>query len=698
MADDKDKIIIIEEEPKQEKQAQAESQSQTVEDSGQLSSEIQPPKKGKKMLFLGVSIFIVVALAVILTYALLSKKPVSNKHNISQPKPTSKTIKTNSTLDLHFLEALNLENKGNLDQAIEEFKKSKNYLFLAYLNIAKIYQMQNNQQMANDYIDKANEYLKSTLNDPNSYIDSYLYLFSYYMQNKDFNKAQALLDTLRHAHLQSHELDIMNIYYNFIVQQNTQDIEKQIKQLINAGYQDKLLYEMLGYIYATKQDYAQASNYFLKANDNAIAQHNLALLEYATNNLENALNFAIDSLNKKQNNQLAYLAYLIALKTNHINTAYTLISNLNSNDAMDKFSIVPIINQKMLSQQINFKKYGIDKTLISLFITQFIEPLSYNPKLSSNIETGNVYLSFGLLNNAKELYLNAIGTSLSLNEANRAYKYYMSNDLVKSLELYKESYKNNPQDPILYYNVALLYQKNYYFDRAKQMFSIMINRYPNFPLPYLNMALIYNIEGDFPKAEFYLNQFLSKSAPNKSKILLKYIEYADLLSKKLSAPKYINVKEFVLLQAVQNNDFNYLELEKNYVNDILHLKMDSKNMIGIVKTLSEFNINLNRLLVDLYLKDNQPAKALEVYTKLNDYNANDYYTMGICYLLLGYKNQADNYLTKSLLISKNNDTQNALFAKLMIQILNKNLAGMQELTKKISSNKGLLTFDVVGNK
>ncbi len=694
MADDKDKIIIIEEEPKPQEK---------IEDKKEPLGEkqVELPRKSHKKLFLGVVLVAILLIAAVLAFIFFSNKPHTSKKNVSKIPP--KAIKTKSNLDLHFIEGLNLENKGNLKNAIEEFKKSKNYLFLAYLNIAKIYQMQNDQQMAQDYIEKANNYLNSTLDKPDEYIDSYMYLFSYYMQNNDFDEAKNLLTTLRNAKLQSHELDIMNIYYNFITQKDTQSTLNQIDQMFKKGYKDKLLYEMLGFIYANDKNYTKALDYFSRTDSfSASSKRNMAFLEFARNNLESALNFAISSLNKKQDNQLTYFAYLIAVKDNQMQTAYNLISNLNSSDVMNNFFVIPIINKKEILNQINFREYDISHALQSLIIMQLIEPIQYNINPSSNVEFGNIYLSFGLLNQAKESYLSAINSSTSLNFANKAYAYYQENNLTQSLIYYQKAYENNPSNPILYYNLALLYEKNYNFEKSKQMFSILINRYPNFSLPYLNMALINYIEGLNSKAQNYLSQFLLKQSHviNKPKSILAYSAYADSLHGNLKEPKNINVKDFVLLQAISNNDFDYLKLEKNYLNDILHLNVGDGGMVDIVEVLSKFNPNLNRLLADLYLNENKPEKAIKSFSNLNDYNASDYYKMALCYLLLGYKNQADNYLTKSLLLSKNskNNYTNPLFAKLVIQIMNKNLSGMQDLTKQVNSNIGLLSFDVVIKK
>ncbi len=134
MADDKDKIIIIEEEPKPQEK---------IEDKKEPLGEkqVQLPRKSHKKLFLGVVLVAILLIAAVLAFIFFSNKPHTSKKNVSKIPP--KAIKTKSNLDLHFIEGLNLENKGNLKNAIEEFKKSKNYLFLAYLNIAKIYQMQN---------------------------------------------------------------------------------------------------------------------------------------------------------------------------------------------------------------------------------------------------------------------------------------------------------------------------------------------------------------------------------------------------------------------------------------------------------------------------------------------------------------------------------------------------------------------------
>ncbi|MGB9755840.1 MAG: tetratricopeptide repeat protein [Desulfurella sp.] len=691
MVDDKDKIIVIEEESKS--QEQDESSSEAPE----TPSLVQQPKKNKKKLF-----FVVVLASFLLVLSVLAfiffhfKTQIPKK--AAQLKPV-KVIKTKEKLDLHFIDGLNLENKGNLEDAIKEFKKSKGYVFLAYLNISKIYQIQNKEKMAYEYIQKAQTYLDSTLKDPNEYIDSYMYLFSYYMQNNHFNEADSLLKTLQSSNIKKHELNIMKVYYNFITQRNTKATLAHIDQLLKEGFRDKLLYEMLGYIYASEKNYGKALYYLSKVNNsNFGVERNMAFLEFANNNLESALNFAINSLNKKQNSQLTYFAYLLALKNNQISTAYNLISNLDSNNAINDFNIVPILNNKELLKQVNFKDYGISYALESLLIIQLIEPIHYSINLSSNVLSGDVYLSFGLLNQAKESYLTAINTSASLDLANKAYFYFKNNDLAQSLVYYEKASEKNPSNPILYYDLALLYEKNYNFDKAKQMFNVLINRYPNFPLPYFNMALISFSEGSIQKAKDSLNQFLSKQShiSNKPKSILVCNAYSDSLLGKLKEPGNINLQDFVLLKAISNNDFSYLKLEKDYLNNKLHINMDNGSMENIIQILSRFNPNLNRLLSDLYLINNKPDKALKIFANLNDYDAQDYYKMALCYLLLGYKNQADIYLTKSMLLSKNSkgSSANPLFAKLVIQIMNNNLKGMQDITKKVDSNRGLLSFDI----
>ncbi|OSS42598.1 TPR repeat [Desulfurella amilsii] len=691
MADDKDKIIVIEEEQKPQEEIEKQEELQ------ETPKLAKPGKKNKKKLFLGIGFaFFVLIIILVLAFVFFSKNYPPKK----VPQPVSKKItKTKENLDLHFIEGLNLENKGNLKDAIEEFKKSNNYLFLAYLNIAKIYQMQNDGQMAYEYIKKANDYLNSTLSNPSEYIDSYMYLFSYYLQNNHFNEARNLLHVLQSAHLKNHEVQIMDIYYNFITQKTNKNVLNQINQMLKEGYRDKILYEIAGYVYASQKNYPKAIEYFSKVDNlSSEAERNIAFLEFARNNLISASNYAIDSLNKKQDPQLAYFAYLLALKNNQIQIAYSLVSNLNSDKPINKFSIVPTINKQELLKQTNFKDHNISLALQSLLIMQLIKPLHYNINPSSNVEFGNIYLSFGLLNQAKESYLNAIGASASLNFANQAYAYFKENNLPLALTFYQKASENNPSNPILYYNLALLYEKNHAFNKAKQMFSILISRYPNFPLPYFNMALINFTEGSSQQAQVYLKQFLLKYSElrNKSKSILIYNAYADSLLGKLKSPQNISVQNFVLLKAISNNDFDYLKLEKNYLNDKLRIDMGDYNMLNVMSALSNFNPELNRVVANLYLLEGKPDQAIKIFANLNNYNAQDYYKMALCYLLLGYKNQADNYLTKSILLSKNSKDNytNPLFAKLVIQIMNKNLSGMQELTKKINSNGGLLSFDI----
>jgi tetratricopeptide (TPR) repeat protein len=691
MADDKDKIIVIEEE--QKPQEESKGQESLLESSKQA----KPPKKSKKKFFLGIGFaffVLIVALAVVFVFS--QKEHSSQK---VQPPAPKKITKTKENLDLHFIEGLNLENKGNLKEAIEEFKKSKNYLFLAYLNIAKIYQMKNDQEMAYEYIKKANDYLNSTLSNPSEYIDSYMYLFSYYLRNNHLDEAKNLLDVLKSAHLKDHEIKVMEVYYNFITQKDNKSVLNQINEMFKDGYKDKILYEMAGYIFASQKNYTKAIEYFSKVgNLSAETEHNIAFLEFAKNNLDGSLNYAIDSLNKKQDPQLEYFAYLLALKNNQIEIAYNLISNINSDSAFKDFVVVPTLNKQKLLKQTNFKDYGISSALQSLLIMQLIDPLSYNINPSSSVEFGNIYMSFGLLNQAKESYLNAISASASLNFANKAYAYYKENKLHLALNFYQKAYENNPSNPILYYNLALLFEKNYNFNKSKQMFSVLINRYPNFPLPYFNMALINFVEGSSQQAQGYLNQFLSKysSIKKKPNSILPYNSYAESLLGKLKGPQNISVQNFILLKAISNNDFDYLKLEKNYLNDKLRIDMGDYNMLNVVSALSTFNPELNRLLANMYLLDGKPDQAIKRFANLNDYNAQDYYKMALCYLLLGYNNQADNYLTKSILLSKNSKDNytDPLFAKLVIQIMEQNLSGMQDLTKKINSNEGLLSFDI----
>lgn len=693
MADDKDKIIVIEEEQKPQEEAKSQESSIELE-------QAEPPKKSKskskKWLFLGIGFAFFVIVAILVAFVLFSKNHPPKKNF----KPVSNKItKTNENLDLHFIEGLNLENKGNLKDAIEEFKKSKHYLFLAYLNIAKIYQMQNDEQMAYEYIKKANDYLNSTLLNPSEYIDSYMYLFSYYLKYNHLDEAKKLLNLLQGANIKDPKIKIMEIYYNFITQENNTSLLNQINEMLNQGYKDKILYEIAGYIYATQHNYSKAIDYFLKVKSlSASAKRNIAFLEFERNNLDSALNYAIDSLNIKQDPQLEYFAYLLALKNNQMQVAVDLISNINSDKPFKDFFIVPTLNKQELLNQTNFKDYGISLALQSLLIMQLIDPVVYNINPSSNVEFGNIFMSFGLLNQAKESYLNAIGASASLNLANKAYVYFKENNLPLALSFYQKASANNPSNPILYYNLALLYEKNYDFNKAKQMFSILINRYPNFPLPYFNMALINFIEGSSQQAKSYLNQFLLRysNLTKKPQNISIYNAYAEILLGKLKSPKNISVQNFVLLKAISNNDFDYLKLEKKYLNDKLRIDMGDFNILDVVSVLSNFNPELNRLSANLYLLENKPDQAIKRFANLNNYNAQDYYKMALCYLLLGYKNQADNYLTKSILLSKNykDNYTNPLFAKLVIQILDKNLRGMQDLTKQISSNKGLLSFDI----
>ena len=615
----------------------------------------------------------------------------------------------NPAVDVHFISAMRLQEKGNYKAAINELKQASVDLYLSYYGIGYIYLKMGDVKKAKEYlINKTEKYLKLTIENNPDYIEGYVNLFRVYMSGGQYDKASMILDIVTNKKINPKELSLMRAYYNFVVKNNYEGVEKLIELYPNSP----LLNGLTGYVYMQNGELDKASLYLNRAlkgylmgsvyYDKVLTYVQRKEYKKAVRYLQKSYYMDFSKIKCKN-----YLYFFLLLHERKFKAAYGFLS-LNKKyfaECYSKFKIVPVVQSNITTNALLERK-SINYMLAAELLNMYLRPIKFLEKGTNNIRLGNLYESLGLPKKAKISYLNTASFAEAVLLSQRAAKFYAKGDLNNALIYYKRALKRVNTSPILLYDVAIMYLKKHNMAGSYTIFSQLENAYPNFPLPYFAIFIIRQLNGNHKDAVKSLGRFYVKfkalNGLNKNMIDLGVM--ADfLLNGGIKNDKNLtnNTKRLLLIvKAAVNDDFVFLNLEKTDINE-LGVNIADFSQLSVLKYFyknypTDF---IKRTISDYYLMKHDYENAYRSLFNINQYSSADYYKLGIAYLMDGYPDAADNFLTKSILLS--DGVYNAYFAKVILQAQSGDYNGVVYYLKMIlKKDRGwmnmnaFLSFDI----
>ena len=705
-----------EEEPlKEEKPEQPESE--TVEEEGE--------EKGRKKnwLLVGGAAGVIVLLALASALFLLHKKkpppkpkkhPVVHKVKKPKPKPKKKKIAKpqvyNPIVDVHFINALRLQQKGKYREALEQLKRATVDLFISYYGIGYIYLRMGEIKKAKEYLfDKTKQYLLLAIHNNPNYINGYVNLFRIYMATGDYKNAQRMIELLRVKHLASKEVELMETYYNYIVNNNSTGVFELLAEYPNSP----LLLSLAGDYYLKQNNIKAALNYMEKAvklYPMGGVFYNLSLTETQNGDYKKAMKnipkmYYMDFSKIPCKN---YLAFFLLFRSRKYKAASEFL-NLNKNQSevcFNHFKIIPEATSPLTMESYAYR-VNFNFIMASEILNMYLSPVNLLPnKAVPKLKLGQLYQQLGLPSKAAGEFEQAAHFSEAVLLSQYANKFYIQGRYKTALLYYKAALNKVPANPLLLYNVGILSLKLHDTPFASLIFERLINSYQQFPLPYLAMFIINEVKGKHMDAMKYLSTFsqrvksLNEDAQKKLKDLTIFADYiidrVNFNKKRLRNLNDFQKKVFFLFEAALNEDTDYLYIQRAFER-AMHLEWNPVNLITLCNYFykSYGNDFLKRVMATMYLMAGKPNKAYEAMYNIKIYTALDYYKLGMAYLIAGYPDIADNFFTKSIL--KGSNFYNAYVGKAIIQAKKGSLTGIKYYLKiilKKESNLAWLNTDV----
>ncbi len=715
-----EQVIVIEdleeetEEPEKEApQKSKEEKKSHQEEDVEEQMEVAPkhPLFKKRVISIILFTIIILILALILFFVFFSsrKKPQPNnvqhkekiakkkveKHKIRQKKQIKESkanVPYNPAVDVHFISAMRLQEKGNYKAAINELKQASVDLYLSYYGIGYIYLKMGDVNKAKEYlINKTEQYLKLTLENNPDYIAGYINLFRVYMLANKYDSAKKILDILDNKTISSNELSLMKSYYDYIVYDNTTNIFSLIKKYPESP----LLNSIEGAIYMKKGNQNLALKYIKKALD-MYSMGGVYYNKMLVDVVEGRYRKATDLINKTYYMEFDkircknYMSFFLLLHMHKFKAAYSFL-NLNKQyypSCYSHFKIIPVVQSDLTATSL-FVRRNINYMFAAEILNMYLKPIKFVIKgVSKNIKLGNLYESLGLPNRAEMSYKNTASFAEALLLSQRAVKFYATGDLKKALLYYKRALSKVSTSPILLYNVAIIYLKLHDLNRSYNIFVQLNNAYPNFPLPYFCLFIVQELKGNHKDALNNLGDFLIKlkSLGGSSKNMKDLGFMANYIQNdKIGSDKDLDneVKRlFLVLKAVIGDDFDLLNLEKGFLSN-LGVKINTISETTILRYLYDKYPTdyIKRAISDFYLINKDYEDAYRALFGIVQYTAVDYYKLGIAYLMDGYPDVADNFFTKSILLG--DDVYNAYMAKVILQAQAGDLKGVVYYLKLI---------------
>lgn len=713
-----EEVIVIEEEESEPKESDGEALGDEHEeelglDKEIIEEELESVKKRPKWI-----IYAIIAVAVLTVAAaaflLLHKKPPPKKpvkhvvHKVIKPKHKKKIALPqayNPIVDVHFINAVRLQEKGEYKKALEQLKKATFDLYVSYYGIGYIYLKMGNIKKAKEYLfDKTKRYLLLAIHNNPDYINGYVNLFRIYMAQREYNKAKQMIELLKRRNLDSKDVQLMSIYYSYVVDNKTSNMFEMISQYPHSP----LLLSLAGDYYLKQGNVKTAVNYMkeaLKYYPMGSEFYNLSLVEAqnglykpALNNIPKMYYMNMDKIPCKN-----YLAFFLLFRANKFKAANDFLSLNKENSAacFEHFRIIPQVYSPLTLENYSLRM-NFNYILAFEILNMYLKPINLLPNSATpRIKLGFLYQQLGLPKKAANEFEQAAHFSEAVLLSEYANKFYIQGNYNSALIYYKSALSKAPTNPLLTYNVAIMSLKTHHINTANLLLNRLISTYPQFPLPYMAMSIIKEIDGKHMDAMNYLNTFYQR-ARSLDEDAQKKLQYLTVFSNYIIDRENFNRgkirklgeherKVFLLFEAALNQDIDYLFIQRNFER-MMHLYWNPKNLLTLCDYFYKNYQNdfLKRLMATMYLISGKPQKAYEAMYNIKVYSAEDYYKLGIAYLLDGYPDVADNFFTKSII--KGVNFYNSYIAKAIIQAEKGSLTGIKYYLKIILKKQQKLAW------
>ena len=729
-----EQVIIIEDLEEEKEQKRTEEERETEEeqtenryeeaDESEEKTGAHPPKSKQNLIAVALLILLIFIAALIIFFVFHTKKQnqvlektkseskIEKKAAIRkvEKKEIQKRTRYNPAVDVHFINALRFQEKGNYRAAINELKQASVDLYLSYYGIGYIYLKMGNIKKAKEYlIDRTEKYLElATENNPD-YIAGYINLFRAFMANREYDKAENVLNILKNKGIDKKELDLMSSYYGFVVNKRY----RQIQQLLDKYKESPLVKSLAGDMYINNGELDKALKYFndaLSIYSMGSVCYNKMLIETQKHQYKEAMKCIAKTYYMEFDKIVCknYLSFFLFLHAHRFKAANDFL-NLNkeqNQECYTHFKILPKVKSNITPKDY-IKRKNINYMLAAEFLNMYLKPIKFVSKGGANeVKLGDLYEGLGLPQKAKTSYRNSAMFAEAELISQRAAKFYVNGDFKNALLYYKRALSKIDTDPLLLYNVAIMYLKNRNLDKSYSILQQLKNAYPNFPLPYFCIFIVDQLNGRHKKALKEMKNFLVKlkslNTENKD------INYAGLLASLIVGNPIDNLNEFtesekhmfLLVKSALDDDLVFLNLEKEFAKKI-NIDIDTSSNLTILKYFySHYPTNfIKRVISDYYLMIKNYEEAYRALFDIQPYTAEDYYKLGIAYLLDNYANVADNFFTKSIL--KGDNFYNAYMAKVILQAQKGDLKGVMYYLKLILKKERMwlntdvfLTFDI----
>lgn len=268
---------------------------------------------------------------------------------------------------------------------------------------------------------------------------------------------------------------------------NRKDYEKAIKFFKQALEQEHVrpqVYYNIGLTYQSMKDYDLAvASYkkFLDANpEDYDGLYNIALAYYKLENYSKAIEYFKICLEKKSEDEAIKSLVKAYLGNNQMQEAYDLALSVlnNSKDRLDFFyQLAKIFENKNAN--------GKDFTLIDKAIEMYLKIIEYDSKyfdayLSLSIcyaKKGEWEMSVDFCNKALEIKPDSYEANSQIGLV-----YYCCDETKKAISYFETALKLKPSgDYKVYSNLAYAYEKMAKYDKAIDIFTKLISKFPEFP-------------------------------------------------------------------------------------------------------------------------------------------------------------------------------------------------------------------------
>ena len=270
-------------------------------------------------------------------------------------------------------------------------------------------------------------------------------------------------------------------------------------------------------------------------------------------------------------------------------------------------------------------------------------------KILEIVATGNYQFEDKLRNRISSGYPSVSGTAIPFKTILGAH-WIINDSIDKGLKLLKESENDNPYlgfNDLLYANlfeeVGMLDSFNYYARRA-------VNKLPNAPQHYVLLSKIYVMENKIDSLDFVFNKI--KNRVDDSQIWKVYLASVlrnfDSINTKnvlqnaeLAKKKYRGNEEIRLLA-------DYIIYGEDTITDLINSRqiaidtfnLNKKYAIKLMEEIVDTNNDIfnNEILIEMYFRDQQFSKVIEVYDKLNTLNLTDITGTVVEFISISYVN------------------------------------------------------------